>query len=96
MDDLELEWKNELNMAENMDNIVTEFRKSRNLKPLRILLHGPPAAGKSRLAQKLREIYGVQHITVKSMIEDILADMVRYPIRRGSSVSCLVIYRKIN
>lgn len=76
VDELEIEWKNELNLAENMTNIVSEFRKSRNLKPLRILLHGPPAVGKSRLAQKLHAAYGIQHITVKTMIEDILSDMV--------------------
>lgn len=76
VDELEIEWKNELNLAENMHNIVTEFRKGRQLKPLRILLHGPPAIGKTRLAEKLCSIYGVQHITVKKMIDDILADMV--------------------
>ncbi|KAK9728749.1 hypothetical protein QE152_g17073 [Popillia japonica] len=75
VDELEIEWKNELNLAENMHNIVTEFRKGRQLKPLRILLHGPPAIGKTRLAEKLCSIYGVQHITVKKMIDDILADM---------------------
>ncbi|GJQ87854.1 hypothetical protein Trydic_g1126 [Trypoxylus dichotomus] len=75
VDELELEWKNELNLAENMGNIITEFRKARNLKPLRLLLHGPPAVGKSRLAKKLCALYGVEHITVKSMIDNILIDL---------------------
>lgn len=75
-EELEIEWQNELNLAENMKNIVTQFKTERNLLPIRIIIHGPPAAGKTRLAKKLCEYYGCHYVSVKTMIEEIIKDLV--------------------
>lgn len=76
-EDLEIEWQNELNLAENMSQIVSEFRISRKLRPLRVLLHGPPAGGKTVLAQRICDYYGTKYISVKTCIEEKIKDLVR-------------------
>lgn len=76
-EELELEWQSELNLAQNMKNIVAEFKNELNLQPIRIIIHGPPAVGKTRLAKKLCEYYGCHYVSVKTMIEEILQNLVK-------------------
>lgn len=45
-----------------------EFNLYRGLFPLKVLLTGPPAVGKSHFAQKLSESYGVPHIKISDLI----------------------------
>ena len=74
---LALPWKYEINLAENMPEIVKEFRKTRNLYPIRIVLHGPPYVGKTTLAKALCKKYGFHHVTVNTMIGDTVEQLVR-------------------
>ncbi|XP_022909711.1 adenylate kinase 7-like [Onthophagus taurus] len=74
-EDMELEWKNEMNLAENMAAIVNEYKTSRKLVPIKILIHGPPAVGKTTLAEKLSEKYNVVHLTAKKVIDMTLKDL---------------------
>lgn len=75
-DDLEIEWQNELSLAENMPAIISEFRNARNLKPFKVIIHGPPAIGKTVLAREICEDYGTHYISVKTMIDETVADLV--------------------
>lgn len=77
-EELELEWQSESNLAENMNKITAEFRTERNLTPTRIIIHGPPAVGKTRLAQKLCEYYGCHYVSVKTMLEETISELVCY------------------
>ncbi|KAJ8972902.1 hypothetical protein NQ317_019618 [Molorchus minor] len=54
---------------------VKEPEVSKDLKPLKAIIHGPPAAGKTRLANRLAQQYGAKYITVKTMIEDTLEEL---------------------
>ncbi|XP_018574472.1 adenylate kinase 7-like [Anoplophora glabripennis] len=45
------------------------------VQPLKAIIHGPPASGKSTLAQRLCKLYGAHYVTVKTMIEEILEDL---------------------
>ncbi|XP_024912672.1 adenylate kinase 7-like isoform X2 [Cynoglossus semilaevis] len=69
-DSFGLSWTSEAGMVENMENIVKEFRDTRQIHPLKICLLGPPAVGKSTVSQKLCRHYQLQHIRVKELIEE--------------------------
>ncbi|XP_031327506.1 adenylate kinase 7-like isoform X2 [Photinus pyralis] len=67
---LQIQWENEINMVENIANVANEFRNTRGLVPLRIIIHGPPAVGKTRIAMQLADYYGVHYVNVKSVINE--------------------------
>ncbi|XP_017781619.1 PREDICTED: adenylate kinase 7-like [Nicrophorus vespilloides] len=75
VDDFGVEFRSDLNLAENMVKIVMEFRDSHNLRPIKVVMHGPPASGKSIIGRKIEEIYGLHFVSVKLMIEELLTDM---------------------
>ncbi|KAK4884795.1 hypothetical protein RN001_001066 [Aquatica leii] len=74
IDQLEIEWTNELNLAENIKNIVKEFKQTRGLTPVRIIIHGPPAAGKTRIAKQLANYYGSHYVNIKTLIEETIQE----------------------
>lgn len=45
------EWKAKDGLVANMGSVVAEFNAARGLKPNKILIHGTPSSGKSKLAQ---------------------------------------------
>lgn len=52
----------------NIDSVVGEFLEARNLTPLRLVLVGPPAVGKSVAAGWLAEQYGLQVLDAKALL----------------------------
>lgn len=58
-------------MVKNIGAIVGEFNTSRGLKPNKILIHGTPVSGKSKLAEILGKNYGLPVLNIKSLIESI-------------------------
>ncbi|KAK2947223.1 putative Adenylate kinase 7 [Blattamonas nauphoetae] len=53
----------------NIWKVSREFRRRFNLNPHRILIHGPPGSGKSVLAKHLCEVYSLEHVNAKDVIE---------------------------
>ncbi|XP_029966673.1 adenylate kinase 7-like [Salarias fasciatus] len=68
-DSFKLDWVSEAGMVENMESIVEEYRDTRQLLSVKICLVGPPAVGKSSVAEKLCHFYQIPHIRVQGLIE---------------------------
>uniref|UniRef100_A0A672IXR0 Adenylate kinase 7a n=1 Tax=Salarias fasciatus TaxID=181472 RepID=A0A672IXR0_SALFA len=67
-DSFKLDWVSEAGMVENMESIVEEYRDTRQLLSVKICLVGPPAVGKSSVAEKLCHFYQIPHIRVQVFI----------------------------
>ncbi|XP_044264906.1 adenylate kinase 7-like [Tribolium madens] len=70
VENLQLEWQSELTIAENMLQVVREFTAKRNLRPVKIIIHGPPGSGKTQLAKKMCEYYNSKYVSIPTMLED--------------------------
>ncbi|XP_045464592.1 adenylate kinase 7-like isoform X2 [Harmonia axyridis] len=68
---LEIAWTSEMNFVENIEAIVDEFKTHRNLEPLKIVIHGPPCSGKTKLAHLLCEHYNLNYVSIKSILDSI-------------------------
>ncbi|XP_053976418.1 adenylate kinase 7-like [Hylaeus volcanicus] len=65
-----ISWHFDGSFRDNINAIVREYRAARNLHPVKIIVLGPPASGKTRVAQYLAKHYDIHYIHVKSLIED--------------------------
>ena len=65
------EWYCEKGFAENIDKIFDEYKIMRGLRSIRILLIGPPAAGKTHFADYLNKKYGISAIKTKELLEEV-------------------------
>ncbi|XP_034383664.1 adenylate kinase 7-like [Cyclopterus lumpus] len=74
-DSFSLNWTSEAGMVENMASIVEEYKNTRQLLPIRICLVGPPAVGKTTIAEKLCSHYQIHHIKIKEVIEEKLTQL---------------------
>uniref|UniRef100_A0A3B4AJW4 Uncharacterized protein n=1 Tax=Periophthalmus magnuspinnatus TaxID=409849 RepID=A0A3B4AJW4_9GOBI len=74
--ELNTQWTSENGMVENIDNIVEEYKVTRNLLPLKIFLFGPPAVGKTTIAKQLCVYYQLNHIKIEDVIEEKLRELV--------------------
>ncbi len=70
-DVLEVKWHCKSGLAANIQTLKKEFCEVRGLKPIKIFITGPPAAGKTYYGQQLAEHYNVPHVHVKKLIEEI-------------------------
>jgi len=70
---LELEWHCKDGMPQNIQKVKEEFEKNRNLKPVKVLITGPPCSGKSYFGQQLGEHYNIPHIHMKKLLSDLLS-----------------------
>uniref|UniRef100_A0A4W5N5E9 Adenylate kinase 7a n=1 Tax=Hucho hucho TaxID=62062 RepID=A0A4W5N5E9_9TELE len=60
-----LHWVSEAGIIDNINRVVEEYKLLRLLLPIRICLLGPPAVGKSTVAEKLCKHYKLHHINLK-------------------------------
>ncbi|XP_013870875.1 adenylate kinase 7 [Austrofundulus limnaeus] len=79
---LNLSWTCPSGMVENMENIVQEYKDCRQLLPVKLCLLGPPAVGKSTVAEKLCQYYRIHHVHVHSLLEE--TDTQRQEKRTGA------------
>ncbi|KAF4678420.1 hypothetical protein FOZ62_010208, partial [Perkinsus olseni] len=78
----EFTWWSKQGPVAAIDKLIVEFCAWRNLRPLKLVLIGPPASGKTFYAAKIAESYRLVHITVGPVVQEALA--------RGKKVKAMV------
>ncbi|XP_011694075.1 PREDICTED: adenylate kinase 7-like [Wasmannia auropunctata] len=56
--------------------VIKEYKVVRNLRPVKIVVLGPPASGKTRVARYLAEHYGIHYVHVKTLISDAIQKLI--------------------
>uniref|UniRef100_A0A8C8M8G5 Uncharacterized protein n=1 Tax=Oncorhynchus tshawytscha TaxID=74940 RepID=A0A8C8M8G5_ONCTS len=75
-----IHWVCESGLIDNIDRVVEEYKQTRGLLPIRVCIMGPPAVGKSTVAERICKHYKLHHIRLKETITETLAHLVRlYP-----------------
>ncbi|KAM4521766.1 adenylate kinase 7-like [Odontesthes bonariensis] len=69
-DSFNLNWTSKAGMVENMESVAQQYKETRQLLPVRICIVGPPAVGKTTIAEKLCKYYQIHHISIKGIIEE--------------------------
>merc|ERR1711871_451560 len=67
------DWHAPMGMIAAMKTVTDEYRVTHNLTPLRMLITGPPACGKSYYAAKVAAHYKINHVTTASAVADVMA-----------------------
>eukprot|EP00771_Trimastix_marina_P004092 gnl/Trimastix_PCT/825.p1 GENE.gnl/Trimastix_PCT/825~~gnl/Trimastix_PCT/825.p1 ORF type:complete len:1009 (+),score=386.96 gnl/Trimastix_PCT/825:46-3027(+) len=68
--EMELEWHCQGGLIEHLDKVVEEYKQDRGLTALKILVHGPPASGKTTLSQALAQHFKLAHVNLDATIEE--------------------------
>ncbi|XP_027015734.2 adenylate kinase 7-like [Tachysurus fulvidraco] len=74
-ENLSINWVSKKGIVENISQTVEDYKSTRGLLPVRVFLFGPPAVGKSTVAEKICKQYKLHHITVKETIAETLANL---------------------
>jgi adenylate kinase len=70
-DILAMEWHCKSGLPENIQLVKKEFEKQHKHRPIKILIAGPPASGKSFFGQQMAEHFNVPHIHMLKLIADL-------------------------
>ncbi|KAM4625927.1 adenylate kinase 7 [Polymixia lowei] len=70
-----IHWICETGLVENIEQVVEEYKQARGLLPLRLCILGPPAVGKSMVAERLCNHYKLHHIKLKETISETIAHL---------------------
>ena len=67
--DRQFKWHCEFGIPENMDKLREEFNLYRNLKPIKIIVTGPPCSGKTTLCEFLTSKYKLNNYKLSQFCE---------------------------
>ncbi|XP_064783846.1 adenylate kinase 7 [Oncorhynchus masou masou] len=70
-----IHWVCESGLIDNIDRVVEEYKQTRGLLPIRVFIMGPPAVGKSTVAERICKHYKLHHIRLKETITETLAHL---------------------
>jgi len=73
--EMNVKWRAQAGIAEAIDGVAEEYRTCRNLKPLRVFVHGPPMSGANELAASLAKEYKLNLLSKESLIKDAIAEL---------------------
>ncbi|KYM83836.1 Putative adenylate kinase 7 [Atta colombica] len=72
----QIHWYFEMPFIDVVDIVINEYKTARNLHPVKIIVLGPPASGKTRVARYLADYYGIHYIYVQTLIFDTIQKLV--------------------
>uniref|UniRef100_A0A674F456 Adenylate kinase 7b n=1 Tax=Salmo trutta TaxID=8032 RepID=A0A674F456_SALTR len=72
-----IHWVCESGLIDNIDRVVEEYKQTRGLLPIRVCIMGPPAVGKSTVAERICKHYKLHHIRLKETITETLESIIR-------------------
>uniref|UniRef100_A0A8C7XTU3 Adenylate kinase 7a n=1 Tax=Oryzias sinensis TaxID=183150 RepID=A0A8C7XTU3_9TELE len=72
---LNLSWRCLSGLVLNMESVVQEFKDSRQLQPIRICILGPPAVGKTTVAEMICKHYKIYYISTGKAIEEKISQL---------------------
>ena len=64
----DFKWHCEKGIPENMDLLRQEFNLYRGIKPIKIIISGPPCGGKTYIAKKIANQFKILHLTIPDLI----------------------------
>ncbi|XP_034824612.2 uncharacterized protein yrt [Maniola hyperantus] len=70
-----LQWVSELTFAENVPDLIKQFKKEQGLKAFKVIVYGPPILGKTTLSKLICQAYGLLYVSPETVAEDILQDL---------------------
>uniref|UniRef100_A0A8D0SDX1 Uncharacterized protein n=1 Tax=Sus scrofa TaxID=9823 RepID=A0A8D0SDX1_PIG len=70
-----IRWSAQAGFVENINSILKEYKQSRRLLPIKICILGPPAVGKSSIAEALSKYYKLHHIKLKDVVSEAIAKL---------------------
>jgi len=70
---VDLPWVAQNGLPEVIEQVRQEYVAARGLKPVRVMMHGPPASGKTHHAELLAKEFYLPHIKIGDVIEEALA-----------------------
>nr|KAF7434234.1 hypothetical protein H0235_002425 [Vespula pensylvanica] len=70
-----IRWHFDTPFTDNIRAIIKEYKAWRELRPIRIIVLGPPASGKTRVARFLVEHYHLHYINVENLINDTIKNL---------------------
>lgn len=82
-------WWSEAGLVANLDKVAAEFCKVRDLRPIKMVVTGPPGSGAERLCEMVAERYlheDPPHLTYEQIVADAIA---------GSTSSAVKLRRKV-
>ncbi|KYN20601.1 Putative adenylate kinase 7, partial [Trachymyrmex cornetzi] len=71
-----IRWYFKMPFRDVVDIVINEYKTARNLRPVKIVVLGPPASGKTRVARYLADYYGIHYIHVKTLISDTIQKLI--------------------
>ncbi|XP_049625880.1 adenylate kinase 7-like [Suncus etruscus] len=70
-----IRWISHTGFVENINMLLKEYKQSLRLLPIKICILGPPAVGKSSVAEALCRHYKLHHIKLKEVVSETIAKL---------------------
>ncbi|XP_030414660.1 adenylate kinase 7 [Gopherus evgoodei] len=70
-----IKWVAQTGLVENIGQVLKEYKQSRGLLPVKICVLGPPAVGKSTIAEELCKHYRLHHIKINDVISEAIENL---------------------
>lgn len=61
----------------NFNSLINEYKIFRNILPVKIIILGPPAVGKTKLSKRLANYYCTPYVNVKLLIKETIQYLVK-------------------